>query len=58
MKHLTEEQKSKLNEAAYNFVINVVSGFEAEILDVKEFDDVLQRELIEPFIEPLINGKL
>jgi hypothetical protein len=58
MKHLTEEQKAKLIEALDNFVRVTVWGWDTEYAEGKEYDEALQRELIEPFIEPLINGEL
>lgn len=57
MKHLTEEQKAKLRKAATDFINVVVCGYDWEI-DEDNFDQILQSELIEPFIEPLINGKI
>ena len=57
MKHLTDEQKAKLRKAMEDFISSAVCGFDWEI-DEDNFDELLQRELIEPFIEPLINGKL
>ncbi|MBQ1772643.1 MAG: hypothetical protein IIZ97_00115 [Prevotella sp.] len=57
MKHLTDEQKAKLRKAAEDFIHVAVCGFDWEI-DEDNFDELLQRELIDPFIEPLINGKL
>lgn len=57
MKHLTDEQKVKLRKAAESFIHVSVCGFDWEI-DEDNFDKILQSELIEPFIEPLINGEL
>ena len=56
-KHLTEEQKQKLAEVAYNFVERAAWGWDMEI-DEDNFDDYVQEELIENFIEPLINREL
>jgi len=53
MKHLTEEQNKLLNEAVQNFLGIVAFGAEGE-----ELDRAIQEELVKPFIEPLINGKL
>jgi hypothetical protein len=58
MKHLTEEQKAKLHEAAKMFILTAVSGFDYDVSEGKELDTYIQEELIEPFIEPLINGEL
>ena len=55
--HLTEEQKEKLRKIATDFINVAVCGFEWEI-DEDNFDEILQSELIEPFIEPIINGKI
>jgi len=57
MKHLTDEQKVKLREAVENLIGIAVCGFDWEI-DEDNFDEILQKELIESFIEPLINGEL
>jgi len=56
-KHLTDEQKNKLYKALNNFLGSVVYGPDAEI-DVDNFDEIVQSEMIKPFIEPLINGEL
>ena len=56
-KHLTEEQKQKLAEVAHNFVERAALGWDMEI-DEDNFDDYVQEELIDDFIEPLINGEL
>ena len=56
-KHLTEEQKQKLAEVAHNFVERAAWGWDMEI-DEDNFDDYVQEELIDDFIEPLINGEL
>ena len=57
MKHLTDEQKVKLRKATESFIHVAVCGFEWEI-DEDNFDEILQSERIETFIEPLINGEL
>ena len=56
-KHLTEEQKQKLAQVAHEFVFRAASGWDMEI-DDDNFDDYVQEDLIEDFIEPLINGEL
>lgn len=56
-KHLTEEQKQKLAQVAHEFVFRAAWGWDMEI-DEDNFDDYVQEDLIEDFIEPLINGEL
>ena len=51
---LTDEQKKQLREALLNFVNAAVWGFDWDI-DEDNFDDLIQSELIEPFIIPLLN---
>lgn len=53
MKHLTEEQKKILHDAVENFLGIVAFGAEGE-----DLDRAIQQELVKPFIEPLINGKI
>ena len=57
-KRLTDEQKKKLTEAVGNLFSYAVWGFDTEIDDGKELEKDIQETLIEPFIEPLINGEL
>jgi hypothetical protein len=56
MKHLTEEQKAKLRKEVRNFISLSVWGYDWEFGD--DFDELLQSNLIETFIEPLINGQI
>lgn len=58
MKHLTKEQYAKLKEVAEQFARYVTWGNDVVINEGEEFEQVLQEELIEPFIEPLINGEI
>ena len=53
---LTDEQKKQLREALLNFVNVAVWGFDWNI-DEDNFDEIMQEELIEPFIIPLMNGE-
>ena len=57
MKHLTDEQKERLRSVVENLIYSAAWGFDMEI-DEDNLDEVIQSELIEPFIEPLINGEL
>ena len=56
-KRLTAEQYTILCETIRNFINGIIDGYDWEI-DEYNFTDILQEELIEPFIEPLINGRL
>lgn len=53
---LTDEQKKQLHEALLNFVYIAVWGFDYSI-DEDNFDKIMQEELIDPFIIPLLNGE-
>ena len=53
---LTDEQKKQLHEALLNFVYIAVWGFDYSI-DEDNFDEIMQEELIDPFIIPLLNGE-
>ena len=53
---LTDEQKKQLHEALLNFVYITVWGFDYSI-DEDNFDKIMQEELIDPFIIPLLNGE-
>lgn len=55
---LTDEQFANLREAANNFVLDVVWGWDAEIEEGKRFDDAIIEHIVKPFIEPLINKEL
>ena len=53
---LTDEQKKQLHEALLNFVYIAVWGCDYSI-DEDNFDEIMQEELIDPFIIPLLNGE-
>lgn len=57
-KRLTDAQKAKLKEAVSDFAYCAVIGLDPELHDDPYLSDLLQRKVIEPFIEPLINGEL
>ena len=57
-KRLTDEQKAKLKEAVSDFAYCAVIGLDPELHDDPYLSDLLQRKVIEPFIEPLINGEI
>ena len=56
-KRLTDEQRSKLS-VAINDTIMQMRWQGIDFTDSNEFDDLMQEYLIEPFIEPLINGEI
>ena len=53
---LTDEQKEKLHKAVRNLIGIAVWGYDWDI-DEDNFDEIVQEELIEPFIIPLMNGE-
>lgn len=56
-KQLTEEQRAKLNTAIPDFMMQkLYRGI--TLNDTEEINEIIQECIVEPFIEPLINGRL
>lgn len=56
-KQLTEEQFAKLRETVDTLLCNAVLYAE-EVASGSELDKLIIEHIVEPFIEPLINGRL
>lgn len=56
-KQLTEEQRAKLNTAIQDFMMQkLYRGI--TLNDTEEINEIIDECIVEPFIEPLINGRL
>ena len=56
-KQLTEEQRAKLHTAIQDFMMQkLYRGI--TLNDTEEINEIIQECIVEPFIEPLINGRL
>lgn len=56
-KQLTKEQFAKLREAVDMLLCNAVTYAE-DVASGSELDELIIEHIVEPFIEPLINGRL